>query len=173
MCKSINEFFRREEIMGVKYFTNEDKDKHRKLYYTFYKENEELRVFNGLNEELTLSEVKEIIDGLNDTYINIEEEQYRERTFEQIKYDVETSFAEFYEGPPIKKYFRKDIVRHYKIKCTNCLKEMSTKTEEGYWAAQSWHIHIQGEKFCSEWCVNKYINEIKENTIKERSLRYR
>lgn len=159
--------------MSSKYFTDDDKAKQRKSYYTFYQENEELRVFDGLNDELTLSEVREIIDGLTSTYINIEEDHYRERTLAQIRYDVETSFVEFHEGPPLKKYFRKDIVRHYKIKCTNCLKEISTKTEEGYWTAQNWHIHIHGEKFCSEWCANKYINEIKENTIKEKSLRYK
>lgn len=159
--------------MGSRYFTDEDKAKQRKSYYTFYQENEELRVFDGLNEELTLSEVRGIIDGLTTTYINVEKEQYRERTMAQIKYDVESSFEEFHAGPPIKKFFRKDIIRHYTIKCTNCLKKISTKTEEGYWAAQNWHIHIHGEKFCSEWCVNKYIDEIKENTIKGKFLRYK
>lgn len=159
--------------MKTRFFTDKDVIRQRKSYYTFHEDNEELRVFDGLNEELTLGEVKEIINGLTATYINIEEEQYRERTLAQIKYDVEANFVEFNAGPPIKKYFRKDIVRHYTIKCTNCLKKISTKTEEGYWAAQNWHIHIHGEKFCSEWCVNRYINEIKENTIKEKSLRYK
>lgn len=161
--------------MGFKYFTDEDKVKKRKSHYTFH-ENKitgEFRAFNGLGEELTLSEVGEIIEGLTASYINIEEEEYQERTLEQIKYDVETSFVEFHEGPPIKKHFRKDLIRHYTVNCTNCLKKINTKTDESYWAAQNWHTNIYGEKFCSEWCVNKYINEVKANTIKEKSLRYK
>ena len=70
------------------------------------------------------------------------------------------------------KSFRKDLKRHYSIKCVNCLRKISTKTNEGYWIAQSYYNQIHGEKFCSEWCVNKYIDEIKQNTIKETKIRY-
>ncbi|MFJ5762734.1 hypothetical protein ACIQAA_27120 [Neobacillus sp. NPDC093182] len=160
--------------MENRFFTDKDFSNIRRTFYNFYKDEVTggLRGFNGLNEELTLKEVQEIIGGLTTTYLNISEKEYEERTFAQIKYDVEDSFKQFIEGPLIKKLFRKDLKRHYTIKCVNCLKEISTKTDKGYWIAQNWHNQIHGEKFCSEWCVNKYIDEIKQNTIKEQKARY-
>ncbi|MFC5732332.1 hypothetical protein [Cytobacillus gottheilii] len=160
--------------MSKNYFTEKDLTIKRQAYYNFYRDEENggLRAFNGLNEELTLKEVKEIIAGLTTSYIRISDKEYKERTLDQIKNDVDYSFSEFNQGPPLKKQFRKDLKRHYSIECVNCLKEISTKTDEGYWMAQNWHKQIHGEKFCSEWCVNKYIDEIKQNTIKEKKVRY-
>ncbi|OHR68699.1 hypothetical protein HMPREF3291_08600 [Bacillus sp. HMSC76G11] len=160
--------------MGTKYFTENDVNNKRRSFYNFYKDKETggLRAFNGLNEELTFSEIQEIIEGLTTSYLNISEKEYANRTLNQIKYDVDYSFSECNQGPPTKKYFRKDLKRHYSIKCVNCLKEISTKSNEGYWIAQSYHKRIYGEKFCSEWCLNKYIDEIKQTLIKEKKLRY-
>ncbi|WP_034659438.1 hypothetical protein, partial [Robertmurraya massiliosenegalensis] len=131
-----------------------------------------LRAFNGLNEELTLVEVKEMIDGLRKAYLNINEVEYKKRTLEQIKYDIDYLFEECEVGPNLFKNFRKDIKRNYVIECTNCLKKISTKTEKGYWVAQSYHKQIYGEKFCSEWCVVKYIDDIKQNIIKKKKILY-
>jgi hypothetical protein len=160
--------------MGAKYFTDKDWDKVRRSYYRFYKDEESggLRGFNGLDEELTLSEVQEIIEGLTATYLNVDKNEYAIRTLDQINYDVNSDFEQFNDGAPQKKLFRKDLKRHYSFKCANCLEKISTKTHEGYWLAQNWHNQIHGEKFCSEWCVNKFIDEIKQSTIKERKLCY-
>lgn len=160
--------------MEIRYFTENDVPKMRRSFFNFYKDEVTggLRGFNGLHEELTIKEVQEIIEGLTTSYLNISEKEYIDRTFNQIKYDVESDFEQFSEGPPKRKLFRKDLKRHYSIKCVNCLKKISTKTHEGYWLAQNWHNQIHGEKFCSEWCVNKFINEIKQNTIKEKKSQY-
>lgn len=131
-----------------------------------------LRVFNRLNEELNLNEVKELIEGLSKAYMSISEEEYRKRTLNQIYYDVDLTFEECSIGEPIKKLFRTDLQRHYTINCTNCLNKIPTKTEEGYWVAQSYHKQIYGKKFCSEWCVDKYINEVKQKTVKEKIAKY-
>lgn len=160
--------------MTNRFFTEKDLTRRRKSFYTFYKDEETggLRGFNGLDEELTPEEAQEIIKGLTTSYLNIIEKEYVDRTLDQIKYDVELAFEQCSEGPPKRKLFRKDLKRHYSIKCVNCLEKISTKTNEGYWIAQSYHNQIHGEKFCSEWCVNKYIDEIKQNTIKEKKIRY-
>lgn len=70
------------------------------------------------------------------------------------------------------KGFRKNLKRHYSIDYVNCLSKISTKTDEGYWIAESYHKQFHGEKFCSEWCVNKYIDEIKQNAIKKKMIHY-
>jgi hypothetical protein len=160
--------------MGNRYFTDNDYHKIKKSFYRFYKDEDTggLRAFNALDEELTFAEVKEIIDGLTTSYLNMNKKEYIDRTLAQIKYDVDFSLSECNEGPPLKKLFRKDLKRHYSIKCVNCLEKVSTKTHEGYWVAQSFHNQIYGEKFCSEWCVNKYIDEIKQSKIKEEKLKY-
>lgn len=96
----------------------------------------------------------------------------KNETLDQIIYDVNHDFEIFEEGPHNKRPFRKDLIRHYTIKCANCLSEISTKEHEGYWAAQNHHVKIHGEKFCSEWCVNKFIDEQKQIAIKKKRTRY-
>lgn len=161
--------------MKNRYFTESDQYKIRKSFYNFYKDEEKggLRAFNGLGEELTLKEVQEIIDGLTICYLHVDQKEYQKRTLAQVSYDVTSSFKEFSDGPPIKKLFRKDLKRHYSFECVNCLEKISTKNHEGYWIAQNFHNQIHGEKFCSEWCVNKYIDEIIQNTIREKQIKYR
>jgi hypothetical protein len=157
-----------------KFFTEEDIDRTRRAFYRFYHDNETsgLRIFNGLDEELTLVEVKEIIDGLKKAYLNINEVEYKKRTLEQIEYDIDFLFKESEFGPNISENFRKNIKRQYVIECTNCLKKISSKTEKGYWIAQNYHKQIYRKKFCSEWCVLKYINEVKQSSIKAKKIRY-
>lgn len=123
--------------MSDSFFTEADLDRKRNAFHNFYRDQATggVRVFNGFNEELTLAEVEEIIRGLTASYLNISNEEYTDRTLDQIKYDVDYAFSECSQGPPVKKLFRKDLKRHYSIKCVNCLKEISTKTDEGYWIA--------------------------------------
>ncbi|MEK3855735.1 hypothetical protein [Cytobacillus sp. FSL H8-0458] len=158
----------------MRYFTEKDIDKQRRAFYNFFKDNESggIQVFNGLHEELTLEEVQELIDGLTIAYKKISEEEYKERTLDQVIYDVNHDFEIFEEGPHINRPFRKDLKRNYTIKCANCLSEISTKEHEGYWVAQNHHVKIHGEKFCSEWCVNKFIDEQKQIAIKKKRTRY-
>ncbi|MED0667739.1 hypothetical protein P4T04_15545 [Bacillus badius] len=160
--------------MSIRYFTKKDLDRKRKNFYSFYKDEETggLRGFNGLDEELTVQEVREIIDGLTMSYLNISESDYEKRTLNTIKDDVDYQFYEYFDTPPERKHFRKDLKRHYSITCENCLEKISSKSPEGYWTVQNFHKAIHGRKFCSEWCTNKYIEEIKQSTIKEKKKRY-
>jgi hypothetical protein len=158
----------------MRYFTDKSKEKQRKSFYNFIKDEESggVQVFDGLHEELTIEEVQHLIEGLTIAYKKISTEKYKERTLNQIIYDVNHDFEIFEEGPHIKRLFRQDLKRDYTIRCANCLSEISTKEHKGYWLAQNHHVKIHGEKFCSEWCVNKYIDEHKQITIKKRRTRY-
>lgn len=160
--------------MSDRYFAEMDRFRERKDFYRFYKDfvTGGLRGFNGLNEELTIKEVGELIRGLATSYLDLSNDEYKERTLNQIKYDVDHSISECEQGPPIVKPFRIDLKRHYSIKCVNCLKKVSTKTYDGYWIAQSFHKELHGEKFCSEWCVTKYIDEVKCAAIKKKKVHY-
>lgn len=160
--------------MADRYFTDKDISKMKKSYYRFYKDVKTggLRGFNGLDEELTLEEVIELIEGLTKSYLDIGYEDYKVRMYEQIKLDVENDFNQFNEGPPIEKFFRRDIKKHYTVVCSNCLKKISTKKDQSYWFSQSTHEEISGKKFCSEWCANKYIDELRQMTIKELKVHY-
>ncbi|WP_160726163.1 hypothetical protein [Bacillus sp. USDA818B3_A] len=59
--------------MANRYFTEKDYSKAKQSYYNFYKDEETggLRAFNGLRKELTVEEVKEIIDGLTTSYLKL------------------------------------------------------------------------------------------------------
>ena len=144
------------------------------LFYSFSRdeENNEVRVYNGYNEELTLSEVRELIEGLHNTYININREVLLERTLTDLEDTINQNFSTFSYGPAIHKEFKKDLKKHYKIECPNCLEKISTKDSAGYWMAQNCNNKIYGKKFCSELCVNQYTDEVKQNLIDEKKSRY-
>ena len=160
--------------MTSKPFSNQTYLDRYQRFYTFSKDeqNEEVRVFNGYNDELSLKEVKELIEGLNNTYINIDKEVLLERTLATLKEKIDQNFNTYSFGLPLYKEFKKDLKRHYKLECPNCLGKFSSKESNGFWVAQNCHIKIHGKKFCSADCIDIYINKVYITTFEEKKSKY-
>jgi len=161
------------EVKRSRYFTDDDTPQTRVASHQFYKNEKtgEIRIFDDKGKEVPLEEIKELIEGLKLSYLDISEEEYVERTLAQIKYDLDNFFDEYVGDPPEKKFFRKDLKRNWSFKCENCLEKVSSKTCKEYWSSSNWHINgLYGKSFCSEWCANKYREEVKRDILKKRKL---
>ena len=60
-----------------------------------------------------------------------------------------------------KKYFRKDITRHWSFKCYHCGKKVASNMAEEYWIVSiMWKDpSAPGRRFCSKVCADIYFNE--------------
>lgn len=73
---------------------------------------------------------------------------------------IEDSLKELEAGYR-KKYFRKDITRHWSFKCYHCGKKVASNVAEEYWIiSMMWKDpYTMGRRFCSKVCADIYFNE--------------
>jgi hypothetical protein len=118
--------------------------------------------------ELSLKDVKQIIDGLTKEYLLLNEEEKRELLIRMLQTEFDKRYA--YPFKWRERVFGKNLQRAWGFKCVNCLTKVSSVTHQVYYIFNSHFQHELGyhKRFCSEWCANKFYEEKKAEYVKDR-----
>lgn len=129
-----------------------------------------VRMYDNDGVEPNPDEIIELIELLSKEYLPLTAEEKKQKMIGSFEDEFESMFA--WGKPYQKKEFRKNMKRDWSFKCVNCEEKVSSKTHEDYYYAFHCVDGWYGSRFCSEWCADKYLSELKGQYVKEKKVEY-